>query len=157
MALKQFFTNLINTNWGDITSPTRVPLKDREVGNALVDALYPTTIIDSQATTNVFTRGSIQTVFNYFFTIKKRGNIVFISGYIINSSSTNSSVLEDITAITNTEFQPQSTQTIIGTTTASQRVLLTFVASGVNRLSGNSASIPPNSTITFNGFYFTND
>ena len=123
----------------------------------LINQLYPATVQDTQATTNVFARGTIQTNFNYSFKLKKTGNIVFISGQITNNSNTTAFELDDITAIINTEYQPQSTQNIIGMTNNSNRVLLAVVGSGVNILSGNGASIPANGYVDFNGFYFTND
>jgi ethanolamine utilization protein EutA (predicted chaperonin) len=123
----------------------------------LINQLYPAMVQDTQATTNVFARGTIQTNFNYSFKLKKTGNIVFISGQITNNSSTTAFALGDITAIINTEYQPQSTQNIIGMTNNNNRVLLTVVGSGVNILSGNGASIPANGYVDFNGFYFTND
>jgi hypothetical protein len=155
MATKTGLKTIVNafiSAVGKVTKTRHISSND-----AIVDALYPATVEDTQATTNVFARGTIQTNFNYSFKLKKTGNIVFISGQITNNSSTTAFALGDISAITNTEYQPQSTQTIIGMTNNSNRVLLTVVGSGVNRLSGNSASIPANGRVDFNGFYFTND
>jgi hypothetical protein len=156
MATKTGLKTIVNafiSAVGKVTKTRHISSND-----AIVDALYPATVQDTQATTNVFARGTIQTNFNYSFKLKKTGNIVFISGQITNNSSTTAFALGDITAITNTEYQPQSTQTIVGMTNNSNRVLLTVVGSGVNRLSGLLyASIPANGRVDFNGFYFTND
>ena len=50
MSIKSVFTALIATNWGDITSPKRVPLKDRQVATAILDELYPTKLTDDSTT-----------------------------------------------------------------------------------------------------------
>jgi hypothetical protein len=150
-------SNLITAVNGFITAVVNIT-KHRNSMLEVVNELYPATVQDTQATTNVFARGTIQTNFNYSFKLKKTGNIVFISGEITNNSSTTAFALGDITAIINTEYQPQSTQNIIGMTNNNNRVLLTVVGSGVNRLSGLLyASIPANGRVDFNGFYFTND
>ena len=44
---KSVITALISGNWGDILSPKRLPVKDREVGTALSDSVFNTPVNDN--------------------------------------------------------------------------------------------------------------
>lgn len=87
MSTKSILTALMNGNWGDITSPTRVPLKDRQVGSAIIDELYPTEYHEQTLflLTDLTTQsGSVS--YNLYFC--KQGKEVHVSGTIVNPSAT---------------------------------------------------------------------
>lgn len=81
MATKSGIIAYITARWGDITSPTRVPLLDREVSNKIVDEIYPNSVSDSNIT-ETYTTSS--TLMNYNITIHKSGNVAHISGSVQN-------------------------------------------------------------------------
>ena len=110
--IKTNILSYISARWGDITSPKRVPLLDREVSNVLVDEIYPTPISDTQATTNVVTK--ISTNFTYKLQFTKTGRNIHICGHIKNISGSILSSVEDILEVTNSEFEPYTNYTLIG-------------------------------------------
>lgn len=120
---KSNIISYITARWGDITSPKRLPIKDREVSNILLDTMYPTPISDTQLTTNVVTK--IGTNFTYNLQFSKVGRNIHIYGNIKNVSGSILGNLEDILEVTNAEFEPYTTYTLIGSNT-NGNVLLSF-------------------------------
>ncbi len=110
--IKTNILSYISARWGDITSPKRVPLLDREVSNVLVDEIYPTPISDTQSTTNVVTKISTNFAYNLQFT--KTGRNIHICGSITNISGSILSSVEDILEVTNSEFEPYTNYRLIG-------------------------------------------
>ena len=114
MANKTTITNLINSNLAD--SSTILASEHRAVEIALLDAIYPTPISDTQLTTNVVTK--IGTKFTYNLQFSKVGRNIHIYGYITNvSGSVLGSSVEDILEVTNAEFEPYTTYSFIGSNT----------------------------------------
>lgn len=110
--IKTNILSYISARWGDITSPKRVPLLDREVSNVLVNEIYPTPISDTQATTNVVTK--IGTYFTYNLQFTKTGRNIHICGSITNISGSILNSVEEILEVTNAEFEPYTNYTLIG-------------------------------------------
>jgi len=152
MATKSTLTTQISNALSVIVSIFKVNTAFGKV----VDEIYPATVFDTQATTNIFTRGSLQTQFSYAFKVKKRGNIVFIQGSITNTSATTAFALNSITEVTNTEYLPTDAQSIICNTSWGTSRLISFLRSP-DYVVGNGISVPPNGIVTINGYYFTND
>ena len=146
-------SSLITTINGFITSVVNIT-KHRNSMLQLVNEFFTTTIFDTQASTNVFTRGTLQTAFTYAFKVKKRGNIVFIQGSITNSTSA-TVILNEIWEITNTEFLAAGSQTILAKN-ASTIGLISFL-SNPNYMLGNGMAVLAGGIVTINGYYFTND
>ena len=73
--------------------------------NAIVDEIYNTQLIDTQATTNVVT--VIPVGFNYNVVFKKTGNTVVFSGRLFNLTGSAISNF-DLMTITNTEYRPNN-------------------------------------------------
>lgn len=101
MANKTTITNLINTNLAD--SSTILASEHREVEIALLDAIYPTPLVDTHLTTNVLT--SILSGVEYKLTFTKVGRMVHVNGFITNTSGSIFS-LEMFANITNSEYEP---------------------------------------------------
>ena len=149
--------NLITSINNFITAVVTVA-KTRSAFADIVNEIYSPTILDDETTTNVFQRGTIQTKFDYTFTLKKRGNIVFISGRVANNSTTTSNALLFLTEIIDPEFYPSVNQNIIGISNNSERIVLTALNTpDFKGFSGNLVFIPASGSFNFNGFYFTND
>jgi len=111
--IKTNILSYISARWGDITSPKRVPLLDREVSNVLVNEIYPTPISDTQATTNVVTK--ISTNFTYNLQFTKTGRNIHVCGSITNiSGSILGGSVEEILEVTNPEFEPYTNYALIG-------------------------------------------
>ena len=114
MANKTTITNLINSNLAD--SSTILASEHRAVEIALLDAIYPTPISDTQLTTNVVTK--IGTKFTYNLQFSKVGRNIHICGNITNvSGSVLGGSLEDILEVTNAEFEPYTFYSFIGSNT----------------------------------------
>jgi len=110
MANKTTITNLINSNLAD--SSTILASEHRAVEIALLDAIYPTPISDTQLTTNVVTK--IGTKFTYNLQFSKVGRNIHICGSIKNVSGSVLNSVEDILEVTNAEFEPYTTYSFIG-------------------------------------------
>jgi hypothetical protein len=109
MANKTTITNLINSNLAD--SSTILASEHRAVEIALLDAIYPTPLVDTHLTTNVLT--SILPAVEYQLTFTKVGRMVHVNGFIENTSGSILS-LETFANITNVEFNPFSDFVIQG-------------------------------------------
>ena len=110
MANKTTITNLINSNLAD--SSTILASEHRAVEIALLDAIYPTPISDTQLTTNVVTK--IGTKFTYNLQFSKVGRNIHIYGSVTNVSGSVLNNVEDILEVTNAEFEPYTTYGFIG-------------------------------------------
>ena len=109
MATKTSITSTIN---GFITAIVTVT-KVRSAFDTLLNNVYPTPISDTQLTTNVVTK--IGTKFTYNLQFSKVGRNIHICGSITNVSG--GSILnsvEDILEVTNAEFEPYTTYSLIG-------------------------------------------
>ena len=113
MANKTTITNLINSNLAD--SSTILASEHRAVEIALLDAIYPTPISDTQLTTNVVTK--IGTKFTYNLQFSKVGRNIHICGNITNVSGSILNSVEEILEVTNAEFEPYTTYHFIGSNT----------------------------------------
>ena len=119
MATKTSITSTIN---GFITAIVTVT-KVRSAFDTLLNNLYPTPISDTQLTTNVVTK--IGTKFTYNLQFSKVGRNIHICGIIKNVSGSILSSVEDILEVTNAEFEPYTSYTLIGSNT-NGNVLLSF-------------------------------
>ena len=126
MANKTTITNLINSNLAD--SSTILASEHRAVEIALLDAIYPTPISDTQLTTNVVTK--IGTKFTYNLQFSKVGRNIHICGNINNVSGSVLNNVEDILAVTNAEFEPYTTYDFIGSN-INGNVYLSFTSDGL--------------------------
>ena len=108
MATKTSITSAIN---GFITAIVTVT-KVRSAFDTLLNNVYPTPISDTQLTTNVVTK--IGTKFTYNLQFSKVGRNIHICGSITNISGSILSSVEDILKITNSEFEPYTNYTLIG-------------------------------------------
>lgn len=98
MAIKSAITTTIN---GFITAII-TQAKVRSALSTLLDNLYPTVVIDTQATTTIFTK--TDTDFNYDIKTAKVGRLVNICGSFENVSGVTKSD-QSIMSITNTEYR----------------------------------------------------
>jgi len=79
---KSIIANLISGNWGDITSPRRLPIKDRQVGTAILEDAYPTPVYETETSNVITTASNNPAVLTYGLYFKKQGNTNFLSGEI---------------------------------------------------------------------------
>ena len=108
MATKTSIASAIN---GFITAIVTVT-KVRSAFDTLLNNLYPTPISDTQLTTNVVTK--IGTKFTYNLQFSKVGRNIHIYGSITNVSGSILGSLEEILEVTNAEFEPYTTYSLIG-------------------------------------------
>ena len=108
MATKTSITSAIN---GFITAIVTVT-KVRSAFDTLLNNVYPTPISDTQLTTNVVTK--IGTKFTYNLQFSKVGRNIHICGNIKNVSGSILNSVEEILEVTNAEFEPYTTYTLIG-------------------------------------------
>ena len=116
MATKTNLISAINTQLTAIITQAKVRLASLQ----LVNEIYPTPISDTQLTTNVVTK--IGTKFNYNLQFTKTGRNIHVYGFIKNVSGSILSSVEDILEVTNSEFEPYTNYTLIG----SSNVRLSF-------------------------------
>ena len=133
---KSNIISYITARWGDITSPKRLPIKDREVSNILLDTMYPTPISDTQLTTNVVTRIDAKFIYNLQFS--KVGRNIHICGSITNISGSILGSLEDILEVTNAEFEPYTSYNFIGSN-SNGNVSLSFSSDALTLVSSMGA------------------
>jgi hypothetical protein len=107
MATKSAIVAYILARWGDITSPKRVPLLDREVSNAIVDELYPNSVTDNHTAETYTTKGG--TNLGYSIRITKSGNIANIRGTVSNLQPV-AFGSQSVFSFKNTEFRPKEGQ-----------------------------------------------
>ena len=119
MATKTSITSAIN---GFITAIVTVT-KVRSAFDTLLNNVYPTPISDTQLTTNVVTK--IGTNFNYNLQFTKTGRNIHVCGFIKNVSGSILNSLEDILEVTNSEFEPYTNYTLIGSN-SNGNVFLSF-------------------------------
>lgn len=115
MANKTTITNLINSNLAD--SSTILASEHRAVEIALLDAIYPTPLVDTHLTTNVVT--AVGSNFEYELTFTKVGRLVQVNGFIVNVSGSILDI-EDIATISNTEYNPFDTFVLQGHNSSGQ-------------------------------------
>jgi len=108
MATKTSITSTIN---GFITAIVTVT-KVRNAFDTLLNNIYPTPILDTQATTNVAT--SLSANFEYSLQFTKTARNIHIYGTIQNVSGSILGGVEDVLEITTAEFDPYTTYTLIG-------------------------------------------
>ena len=108
MATKTSITSTIN---GFITAIVTVT-KVRNAFDTLLNNIYPTPILDTQATTNVAT--SLSANFEYSLQFTKTGRNIHVYGTIQNVSGSILGGVEDVLEITTSEFDPYTTYTLIG-------------------------------------------
>jgi hypothetical protein len=134
MATKTSILAYILERWGDITSPKRVPLLDREVSQIIVNEIYPTVITETEETTQVLTAsgGDIE----YTFKIWKQGRTVNIEGFFRNTSFLTLSS-PDLASITNTDYESSAFATYLDCFNSSgQKIQLEIVATEI-RVNGS--------------------
>ena len=108
MATKTNLISAINTQLTAIITQAKVRLASLQ----LVNEIYPTPISDTQSTTNVVTK--IGTNFTYNLQFSKVGRNIHVCGSITNISGSILSSLEEILEVTNSEFEPYTNYTLIG-------------------------------------------
>lgn len=109
MALKSAIVAYMVARWGDITSPLRVPEKDREVAISLIDEHWAPVVLDNGVASNtITTRQTVSGVtFSYSFNFRKSGNRVDVTGRLATTSGTDLNN-EVVGIITNTEYLPKT-------------------------------------------------
>lgn len=147
---KSSIISYITARWGDITSPKRLPIKDREVSNALLDELYPLVIEErySIIANELLITGFLNDDIFYEITFSKSGNKVFVNGFVNNISEFifEGAFLE----IIENEYK-QKTGTKQYATTSEIGVLTIFNNTFIIE------SIDANTKVYFNFNYLTND
>ena len=108
MATKTNLISAINAQLTAIITQAKVRLASLQ----LVNEIYPTPISDTQATTNVVTK--ISTNFTYKLQFTKTGRNIHVCGSITNVSGSILNSLEDILEVTNSEFEPYTNYTLMG-------------------------------------------
>ena len=108
MATKTNLISAINAQLTAIITQAKVRLASLQ----LVNEIYPTPISDTQLTTNVVTK--IGTKFIYNLQFSKVGRNIHIYGIITNVSGSILLSLEEILEVTNSEFEPYTNYTLIG-------------------------------------------
>ena len=119
MATQTNLISAINTQLTAIITQAKVRLASLQ----LVNEIYPTPISDTQLTTNIVTK--IGTKFTYNLQFSKVGRNIHICGSIKNISGSILSSVEDILKITNSEFEPYTNYTLIGSS-SNGNVVLSF-------------------------------
>ena len=107
-------TNLINAINAQITAII-TQAKHRLSMLEFVKEIYPTPIVDTQATTNVVTKMGTN-YFTYNLQFSKVGRNIHIYGIITNVSGSILDSVEEILEVTNSEFEPYTTYIFIGST-----------------------------------------
>ena len=151
MSTKANILSYISARWGDILTPKRLPILDREVATELINNIYPTPITDTHLTTNILTR--INTNFTYNLTFTKIGRMVHVNGTITSVSGSIMS-LEDIASITTSEFSPYSGYSFAFTTSISNSQCAFNISGGGIFL---VSSLGAGETVFFNASYPTLD
>ncbi len=107
----------ITARWGDITSPKRVPLLDREVSNVLVNEMFPTEVAQN------ITTGSITCALKWKYT----GNEARVIGRIKNNSG---AIIGNglLFALVNSTFEPKDLIEIFDT----NNVKITIASGGIS-------------------------
>jgi len=113
MATKTSITSTIN---GFITAIVTVS-KVRSAFDTLLNNVYPTPLVDTEATTNVIT--AVGTNYEYQLTFTKVGRLVNVNGFISNVSGSILDI-EDIATISNTEYNPFDTFVLQGHNSSGQ-------------------------------------
>jgi len=154
--IKTNIISYITARWGDITTPKRLPIKDREVSNTLVNEIYPDIITEAYtnlATTNTNTT-EIGTTHYYTTYWIKQGRKVSVFGTITNktgSSTTN----EDWITIDVGEFTPQTDiNDFMAFSTTDNRSVRCRVTGNVIQV---RSALANNETISFQFFYNAKD
>lgn len=111
MATQTNLISAINTQLTAIITQAKVRLASLQ----LVNEIYPTPISDTQATTNVVTK--IGTKFHYNLQFTKTGRNIHLCGSITNISGSILSSVEEILEVTNSEFEPYTNYSLIGSNT----------------------------------------
>ena len=129
----------------------------------VLDNLYPTPILCNNlptgGTNGVLTpNGAINTQFRYILRFRKIGNCVFVEGTGQNLTNLFSQLSLNIATISDPEFVQDvanggSTPIPVISTSGTQGVL-NITGNSINFSSGSSG-IPPNQTVIFKGYYFT--
>ena len=139
---------LSNTNISDST--LIVPLKHREVNDEIIKATVGLVVNDTQLTTNILTVNPPTSSIDWEYDVNflKQGGIIFFWGKIRDSlGSTLYNV--DIATISNAEYLPAEETVLIGTSTAGNRLNISFVG---DKIKLNGVLLTSN-TMEFNGFY----
>ena len=142
MATKTSITSAIN---GFITAIVTVT-KVRSAFDTLLNNVYPTPISDTQLTTNVVTKIGINFTYNLQFS--KVGRNIHVYGSITNISGSILSSVEEILEVTNSEFEPYTNYTLIGSN-SNGNVNLSFNSDALTLVS----SIGVGETIIINQTY----
>ena len=111
MATQTNLISAINTQLTAIITQAKVRLASLQ----LVNEIYPTPISDTQLTTNVVTK--ISTKFHYNLQFTKTGRNIHVCGSITNISGSILSSVEEILEVTNSEFEPYTNYSLIGSNT----------------------------------------
>jgi len=147
---KSSIISYITARWGDITNPKRLPIKDIEVSNALLDELYSLVIKERYniIANELLITGFLNDDIFYEITFSKSGNKVFVNGFVNNISEFifEGAFLE----IIGNEYK-QKTGTKQYATTSEIGVLTIFNNTFIIE------SIDANTKVYFNFNYLTND
>jgi len=139
----------ITARWGDITSPKRLPIKDREVSSSLINELYPTITTETQSS-NTITQESSSTK-EYTLNIRKSGSEVTMYGRIKNNTGSSISI-STILTIVGADYIPYDFTKVYGFSDSDNRPIKFNLVDGVLTV---ISPIANGETININFKYFT--
>lgn len=142
MATKPNFLSSINSFLTSIVTVT----KHRNSMAVIADNLYLARVLDTQLTTNVATSSGAS--FTYRISTHKQGNKVTIRGTITNATGSALNI-GDIFQITNTEYRPIETVSVLATSTTGQTTSFSLATNGTLSLSNIMASATNYNFLTF--------
>jgi len=146
---KSDYIAIQNENWGDTTLPKRIPVNDRNVGDAISGQLWSSIVNeDTSSVLSITSQVNLNIVYKLAF--RKSGNIVNVIGIISNTSVSAVASSSEIIGIVNTEYNARS-----GFGTYYKQDLITFLVSG-NKMYA-IPNFPPLTTVRVNFNYYTND
>ena len=160
---KTAFLASVLSLWGDITSPKRLPIKDRQVADLIVDEVYADAVSDTGVAPNntITTKQTIGGVtFSYSFKFRKSGNIVHVTGRI--AVTTGSSINDAVVAqLNSSEFYPITGNAIVfldkENTSGQSLQLIINSTSGTITAKHTAGTLDSGIGYIANFFYFTNE
>lgn len=154
MSTKTQLTTLIAVNLEDATI---IPSKrHREVENAIVDNLYPDTLIDTFGVNPIIFSSASPYLADYRLSTKKQGNIVYVTGYFKLLSSQVGAF--NLFTIIDSEFNPSSPNSYYGIATDKNGFTVPIrlnVGSASFTVFNEYGRVIPNTYFYFNLFYYT--
>lgn len=144
-------SDYINARWGDIISPKRLPVLDRQVASVIVSEMY-SDLVDDSNTTETYTTKEVANSFAYSLAIHKSGNSSKIRLSFRNSTTSLAVGSVYIFTWKDTPYKPESTagDVIAQCWNGSNRATVRINSDGVFLIS----SLLPTSTLFTSTFEF---